>query len=670
MQRAPLQTYASALVFSPYESQIRKENLAHYPTWFKYGPVVEDHWGPVLQTLQGHHTRVAALAFSFDGKYLASLSILGELLLWDAMTGTLHSTLIEAPKPFIDSASISRFRLAFSCNGQLASVSPAHEVRVWEPVTGVTCRTLMHKKHWEIVAIAFASDGTLAVSYDGFPRQTWIYKAGALPILVETEKEAYALSFLSEGSLALFCSDPIYLLTRADEIVLHDLKTRAERRIPTPKARKISFSSNNQLALSVQSRSVRLYDLRTESYQVLECGPTNVTALALSSKNRGLFVGSDDGSVQLWDLESGIRTVIWTCPGRNQILWIAPAPDGRLAIASEFAEEIRILEVRSDSMPSRGDQPNGSKQWCPALSSASQIVFSSDGKRLVYASDKGIHILDSATERELRFHQRLDVNSITIGDKYLASGGFTGAVHVWNLPSGELLKKLEGNLDYVAAVAFSPNNKVLLAADSLGRKADVWHTRTWSLQHTLKPQPPGKDPFAFFHSTAFSQNGKRIAFLYSDSSSIWDAEKCCCLQNIDIKFPRNASWRNQISVFAEDSYIDTTFGRVYLDQPPDGNGWWKVEDARWRVYRDWLYRDGQRLLLLPLDFQPWCTAIYDDLFVMGHESGNLTFFEGKDNDSAPEPGYQTTAPANRSKGKSRALEYFHHWGRGAGKDKA
>ena len=665
MQRAPLQTYASALVFSPYESQIRKENLVHYPTWFKYGPVVEDHWGPILQTLQGHYTGVAALAFSFDGNYLASLSTCGELLLWDAMTGTLQSTLIEARKPFTNSASISRFRLAFSCNGQLASVSPAHEVRVWDPVTGVTCRTIMHDKHWEIVAIAFASDGTLAVSYSGCPRQTWIYKAGALPILVETEKEAYALSFLSEGSLALFCSDPIYLPTPEGEIVLHDLKTHAERRIPTPKARKTSFSSNNQLALSVQSWCVRIYDLRKESYQILESGPHNVTALALSSKNRGLFVGFDDGSVQLWDLESDIRAVIWTCPGRHQILWIAPAPDGRLAIASKFDQEIRILEVRSDSMPSSGDQPNGSKQWCPMLSSASQIVFSPDGKRLVYALNKGVHILDSATERELRFHQSRGVNSITIGDKYLASGDSNGAVHVWNPFSGKLLSILEGNLGYVAAVALSPNNKVLLAADSLGRKADIWDTRTWSLQHTLKVQPPGKDPFDYFHSIAFSQNGKRIAFLYSDSLSIWDAERYFCIQNIEIEFPFVDGGGNQISVFAEDSYIDTTFGRVYIDQPPDDNGLWKVEDARWRVYRDWLYRDGQKLLLLPPDFRPWCTAIYDDLFVMGHESGKVTFFEGKNKDSAPEPAYQTTAPANRSKGKSRALEYFHPWGRGA-----
>ena len=170
-----MQTYASALVFSPYESQIRKGNLAHYPTWFKHGPVVEDHWGPVLQTLQGHRIQSAAVAWSFDGRYLASLSFCYELLLWDALTGTLHSTLMEGRwESFIQIGLGPHLHLAFSRNGQLASLSSASEVRVWDPATGVIGRNMMHHERWEVVAIAFASDDTLAISYpilcwDGYP---------------------------------------------------------------------------------------------------------------------------------------------------------------------------------------------------------------------------------------------------------------------------------------------------------------------------------------------------------------------------------------------------------------------------------------------------------------------------------------------------------------------
>ena len=227
------------------------------------------------------------------------------------------------------------------------------------------------------------------------------------------------------------------------------------------------------------------------------------------------------------------------------------------------------------------------------------LRFSNRGKWLVYASDKGIHMLDSATEREFRLLQSRGVNSIAVGDTYVAAGELNGAVHVWDPASGELLTRLESNLEYVAAVAFSPNKRTLLTACGFRGVVKIWDTKTWSLQHTLKAQPP-------FHSVlrsiAFSQNGKRIAFLYSDSLSIWDAEQYYYLPNIKIKFPRNDSRRNQILFFAEDSYIDTTFGRVYLNRSPDGNFLWKVKDARGRVYDDWLYHDGQRLLWLFPDF--------------------------------------------------------------------
>ena len=496
VQRAPLQTYASALVFSPYGSRIRKENSAHFPTWFSYGPVVEDHWGPVLQTLPGHSTPIAALAFSFDGKYLASLSQNCELLLWDAMTGTLHITLTEGSPDFFlgpdfflsPLSSIAHFSLAFSSNGQLASLSSGSEVRVWDPATGVMCRNIMHHRHLKVVAIAFASDDTLAVAYTGSPPEAWIYEAGALPILLETKVKAKALSFLSEETLALLSPNRE---KEGGEIVLYNPKRHAKRCIPICGFGAATFSSNDQLALAQWNQQgtstfISIYDLRKDCYQTWKISVNGATtkALAFSSNNRGLFVGSNDGSVQLWNLVSGIITVVWT--GSSAIASIAAAPDSRLAIASRVTGGIRILEVRSDSMQSNGDQANGSKHWCPTPLSVSRIMFSPNGKQLVYSSGDGLHVLGSATQRELHFLQSHDISSITISGKYVASGLTTGAVHVWDLASGNLLKTLKGRSEYIDAVALSPDNRVLLAIGVSYSAIDIWDIRTWSL---LRPMP-------------------------------------------------------------------------------------------------------------------------------------------------------------------------------------
>ena len=56
--------------------------------------------------------------------------------------------------------------------------------------------------------------------------------------------------------------------------------------------------------------------------------------------------------------------------------------------------------------------------------------------------------------------------------------------------------------------------------------------------------------------------------------------------------------------------------------------------------------------------------------MMGHESGKVTFFEGKKNDSAPVSAYQTTAPESGSTASSKTRQNPHHVGKGAGRQKA
>src|SRR3954462_1631758 len=74
VERAPLQTYGTALVFSPTMSEVRKQQWKERLPFIEMVMGMRDRWGAHRQTLEGHSYWVSAVAFSPDGNIVASAS--------------------------------------------------------------------------------------------------------------------------------------------------------------------------------------------------------------------------------------------------------------------------------------------------------------------------------------------------------------------------------------------------------------------------------------------------------------------------------------------------------------------------------------------------------------------------------------------------------------------
>ncbi|RDW63404.1 vegetative incompatibility WD repeat protein [Coleophoma cylindrospora] len=156
IREAPLQTYCSALVFAPELSLIRRQFADKTPRWLRRQPKVPENWSSLLQTLEGHTSGVMAVAFSPNGKLVASGSNDHTIRLWDSATGTLQRVL-EGHTSVVGA-------VAFSPDGTLvASGSYDRTVRLWDSATGMLQRALEGHTH-AVWAVAFSPDGNLVAS--------------------------------------------------------------------------------------------------------------------------------------------------------------------------------------------------------------------------------------------------------------------------------------------------------------------------------------------------------------------------------------------------------------------------------------------------------------------------------------------------------------------------
>ena len=248
----------------------------------------------LLHTLTGHTSNVLSVAFSPDGQTLASASWDGTIRLWNPNTGKLKRTLTE------HRAGVAS--VAFSPDGNiLASGSADQTVRLWNTTTWKLKRTLTG--HIDSVdTVAFSPDGDMLAS--GSQDQTirlWNPNTGKyIKSLSGHTGDHPRLMFSPDGfTLASGGRDKIVRLWNPNTAKLKRTLTNRTRWISP-----VAFSPDGETLL-IGGRGISVWDTQTGQYKKPLTGDIgNVLSVVFSADGQMVASGSADNKVRLWEFNA------------------------------------------------------------------------------------------------------------------------------------------------------------------------------------------------------------------------------------------------------------------------------------------------------------------------------------------------------------------------------
>ncbi len=289
-----------------------------------------------LPVLRGHTSYVFPVAYSRDGRWLASGGWDNTLRLWDAATGEPCATL---PHPSLVCD------VAFGPDGTwlVTGCGGYDRLRIWDVATA-----RLRKE----IPLPDRSFYTLIVSPDGARvAATMSYQPNNKCRLIEFDLASGKSLFSTEGEALAYSPDGRWLAIAAADaqtMLLLDARTHDTiARFSGHESRvfRATFSlDSRRLASCGHDYTVRLWQIESGECQVLRGHTDEIFAVAFHPDGTRLATAGRDGAIWLWDLTRG-QTVV-RLPGHKSYVWsLAFSPSGATLASGSGDSTVRLWDT-------------------------------------------------------------------------------------------------------------------------------------------------------------------------------------------------------------------------------------------------------------------------------------------------------------------------------------